>query len=267
MAFDVGIHFTHTISRTPGDSIAVGLREGDGPNPDPVLFRAQHQAYLAALKTAGVEPTLLPALEPYPDSVFVEDPALCLPEGAIILRPGAESRLGEADAIRPALEVHFDQVISLDGTGFADGGDIMVTDREILVGLSERTNETGFQALEAIVAPWGYKMRMLVTPPSILHFKTASSYLGANTVFCTREMAESDLFGGYDLLLVPEGEEAAANAIRVNDTILISKGFPKTKTLLTNHFDGLKIVELETSEAARVDGGLSCMSLRFTKQA
>ena len=263
---DVGFRFTHTISRTPGRSISDGLRAGDGPNPDPALFLEQHEAYLEALVQAGVQTTCLPALEAYPDSVFVEDPALCFPEGAILLRPGAESRLGEAEAILPALKDHFDQVIELQGPGFVDGGDIMVTDREVLVGLSARTNEVGFKELEKVLAGWGYKARMLKTPETILHFKTASSYLGGDTILCTSEMADSGLFNGYDVIVIPEGEEVAANAIRVNDTILLSAGFPKTTAMLSEHFPDLAIVALDTSEAACVDGGLSCMSLRFYKR-
>ena len=261
----VGYRFTHTISRTPGASIAQGLRAGNGPNPDPALFQSQHQNYLEALAAAGVETHCLPALEDYPDSVFVEDPALCLPEGAILLRPGAESRTGEAEAILPALEAHFSRVIKLQGPGFVDGGDIMVTDREVLVGLSARTNEEGFDELQGILNTWGYQARMMKTPEAILHFKTASSYLGGNHILCTKEMAESGLFDGYDCLLVAEGEEVAANAIRVNDTILLSAGFPKTEGLLAAQFPELTVVSLDTSEAARVDGGLSCLSLRFFK--
>lgn len=262
---EVGYRFTHTISRTPGKSIAEGLRAGGGPDPDPALFLAQHQAYLAALADAGVETLCLPALEAFPDSVFVEDPALCFPEGAILLRPGAESRVGEAEAILPTLKEHFATVIELGGPGYVDGGDIMVTDREVLVGLSARTNEEGFEELAAILKEWGYSPRMMKTPENILHFKTASSYLGQDTILCTRDMVQSGLFEGYQTLEIPHGEDVAANAIRVNDTILMSAGFPKTAALLRDALPDLNVVELDTSQAARVDGGLSCMSLRFYK--
>lgn len=265
MLSEVGYRFTHTISRTPGSSIADGLRAGSGPDPEPALFLAQHQAYLDALAEAGVTTLCLPALEAFPDSVFVEDPALCFPEGAILLRPGAQTRLGEAEAILPVLQEQFPMVIQLQGPGYVDGGDIMVTDREVLVGLSARTNEEGFEELAKHLKAWGYRPRMMKTPETILHFKTASSYLGNETVLCTRDMAESGLFEGYKTVVIPQGEEVAANAIRVNDTILLSAGFPKTATLLRKTMPDVRVVELDTSEAARVDGGLSCMSLRYFK--
>ncbi len=265
MRTGLSYRFTHTISRTPGNSIADGLRDGDGPNPDAAVFRAEHAAYLKALGEAGVETTCLDQLEAYPDSVFVEDPALCLPEGAIVLRPGTESRTGEGGEIRPSLEQHFDKIVALQGPGFVDGGDIMVTDREVLVGLSARTDEQGYEELKAILDEWGYPSRMVRTPPSILHFKTASSILGENLVLCTQAMADSGVFDDYDIVLTAPGEDAAANAIRVNDTVFLSKGNPKTAERLAEALPDVKIVELATSQAARVDGGLSCMSLRFAR--
>ncbi|PLW77018.1 arginine deiminase family protein [Cohaesibacter celericrescens] len=265
MTSGLGFRFTHSISRMPGQSIASGLRAGGGPDPDPALFIAQHKAYLVALGEAGVEPSCLPALEAYPDSVFVEDPALCMPQGAILLRPGAKSRAGETQEMLPVLYTHFDTVHILQGPGMVDGGDIMVTDDEVLVGLSARTDESGFSELETLLAGWGHKARMVQTPASILHFKTASSFLGDNTILCTEVMAQSGVFDAYQIVQVAKGEEAAANAIRVNDTILLSAGFPKTAQILRERFADLKLVELDTSQAALVDGGLSCMSLRFSR--
>ena len=266
MKSEMGYRFTHTISRTPGVSVASGIRAGNGPDPDAALFLEQHEAYLFALAEAGVETICLPPLEDYPDSVFVEDPALCLPKGAIILRPGAASRAGEADEILPILKDQFPIVHELSGPGHVDGGDIMVTDSEVLIGLSARTDERGFEELAFILARWGLKARVVTTPESILHFKTASSYLGDNVILCTEPMAQSGIFNDYETLLVPDGEDVAANAIRVNETIFLSAGFPKTAVIVRERFSDLAIVELDTSQAALVDGGLSCMSLRFAKQ-
>lgn len=265
MAQGLSYRFTHTISRTPGDSIAHGLRDGDGPNPNPDLFREEHSQYLQALQNAGVETYCLPPLEDFPDSVFVEDPALCLPKGAIILRPGTETRLGEASEIEDALMMHFDQIAHLKGPGFVDGGDIMVTDKEVLVGLSARTNEEGYEELAKILSDWGYASRLVQTPPSILHFKTASSILSENVVLCTEVMEKSGVFADYDCILTAPGEEAAANAIRVNDTVLVSKGFTATANRIRKKLPDVKVVQVPTIHAARVDGGLSCMSLRFNK--
>jgi dimethylargininase len=145
--------------------------------------------------------------------------------------------------------------------GFIEGGDIMITGREVLVGLSSRTNEQGYYNLKSILDEYGYASRVVITPPQILHFKTASGLIDEETILSTRELATSDCFEGYRLLLLPDGEEPAANAIRVNDKVFIAVGYPKTADLLTDA--GYSVEMLPNGEAAKLDGGLSCMSLRF----
>jgi len=253
--------FTHTVSRLPGKSIANGLRAHRQPNPDHENFLREHVAYINALEIAGVETLVLPALENYPDSVFVEDAALCFGNQASILRPGAASRFGEAAAISPDLLKLFGNISNLDNDGFVDGGDILLTDDEALIGLSERTDQKGVDALTPHLQKHGYKPRIVNTPKGVLHFKSDCSLLDSETIFSTKALAESGCFENYKVVLTPTGEEAAANLIRVNDYVIMRTGFPKTKTLLERH--GYQVMVVNAEEAAKVDGGLSCMSLRF----
>ncbi len=255
-------HFSNAIVRTPGSSIAHGLRAQDVGNPDPERFAHEHQRYVKALEEAGVRIDILPAWEEFPDSVFIEDSALCLPKGAVVLRPGAITRTGEAHVMADILKSYFDDVRSIAEGGFIDGGDILVSAREIIVGLSARTDAAGATALQDCVASWGESVRVLQTPPDILHFKTACGLLDEETILQTRELDRADFFSGYRCILVPDGEEAAANAISVNGRVFISDGFPRTAELLDS--SGYSVVTIGTAEAAKVDGGLSCMSLRFT---
>lgn len=259
--------FSHAICRTPARSIVDGLRAGKGPDPDADIFARQFDAYVAALEQAGLHVTRLPPLEAFPDSVFVEDPALCLPEGAIILRPGAASRIGEAAELERVLEPGFERLAILCGPGFVDGGDIMVTGSEVIVGLSARTDAAGFAELADILHRWGLAARCVDTPRGVLHLKTASAILGTRTVLCTPAMARSGIFEGYTLIETAPGEEAAANAIRVNDTVFVSAGFEETAARIADALRDVDVVALDTSQAARVDGGLSCMSLRFFQSA
>ncbi len=254
--------FTNAIVRRPGQSIADGLRASGGPNPDPEIFGIQHRDYIRALEEAGVSVEILPAWEDFPDSVFIEDSALCLPRGAIVMRPGAPSRTGEADAMAAVLRPYFSDVRRLEGPGYVDGGDILVSNNEIIVGLSERTDRAGVEELAAKVSDWGMPVRVLETPPGVLHFKTACGLLDAETILVTAQLDAAGFFGDYKTLVIPAGEESAANAVRVNDTVFLSDGFPKTRNMLTSA--GFRVVALDTGEAAKVDGGLSCMSLRFS---
>ncbi|MFQ3184223.1 MAG: dimethylargininase [Alteromonas macleodii] len=255
--------FSHALCRLPAASVTDGLRARDHGDPDPLAFATEHAAYISALREAGCVVNILPADEAFPDSVFIEDPALVLNGTAIVLRPGAASRLGEAASIRPALIKNMNNVIDLITDGYVDGGDILCTNDRVLLGLSARTNFRGAQDLRPIVESLGYTLEVLQTPPEILHFKTESSLLDAQTVLATPALAASGAFKGLKIIKTAFGEEAAANAIRVNTHVFLSAGHPKTADILNDA--GYSVRILNTSQAALVDGGLSCMSLRYTR--
>ena len=255
--------FTHAITRRAAASILRGLRAVDTGPPDLALMQAHHARYVAALRETGATVVELPPLDAYPDSVFVEDTALCLPEGAVILRPGAPSRLGEASEMAPHLRALYGQVGEITGLdSFIEGGDILVTGHEILVGRSARTNAAGIAALTHLVTPWGHKVREVLTPPGVLHFKTDCSLLDANTILSTKRLSASGCFKGYTVIEVPAGEEPAANTIRFNDLVLMPAGFPRTRDAITAA--GFTVRAIGNSECAKLDGGMSCLSLRFT---
>ena len=108
-------HFSHAITRRPAASIIAGLRAVDTGTPDLALMQAHHAAYVATLRETGATVVELGPLEAFPDSVFVEDTALCLPQGAVIMRPGAPSRLGEATEMAPHLAALYGQVVAISG--------------------------------------------------------------------------------------------------------------------------------------------------------
>lgn len=254
--------FTHAITRKPSASIIAGLRAVDTGNPDLALMQAHHADYVAALKSTGATVVELDAAEAFPDSVFVEDTALCLPEGAVVMRPGAPTRLGEAAEMAPHLRALYGDVVTVSGPGFIEGGDILVTEREILVGRSARTNAEGVAELTRLVAPWGHSVREVFTPPGVLHFKTDCSLLDAQTILSTRRLDASGCFAGYKVIHVADGEEACANSIRFNDLVIMPAGFPRTAEILAN--SGYTLRQIGNTECAKLDGGMSCLSLRFT---
>ena len=253
--------FTHAIVRQPAKSIVKGLRAVDIGSPDYDQMICDHNDYVEALVSAGVKVISLTALDKFPDGQFVEDTALCLPEAVILMRPGAPSRLGEVCEIEPQLRDLFKAVYEIEKPGHIEGGDILVTGKEILVGRSARTNENGVSQLSEIVTPLGYVMREVFTPPEILHFKTDCSLLGPFEILSTKRLQASGCFDGYKVVNVADGEEAAANAIRVNDYVIMPAGFPKTKAILEDH--GHKVKVINNTECAKLDGGMSCLSLRL----
>ena len=253
--------FTEAVARQPGQSVVSGLRATDRGTPGIEQFQAEHKAYVRALERAGLNVTVLDALEEFPDSVFVEDAALCLPEGMVILRPGTPTRTGEAELISTDLASLGHKIHHNDSEGFIDGGDILVTDSAILVGLSQRTNQAGFDWLKSVLGAWGYTALAVHTPDNVLHFKSDCCVLDSNTILATSRLSGAECFANFRVLTVPAGEEAAANSIRVNDKVLVPAGFPATAALLTR--ENYTLETLRVGQAALLDGGLSCMSLRF----
>ncbi|MGX9574323.1 dimethylarginine dimethylaminohydrolase family protein [Mesorhizobium sp. f-mel] len=253
--------FNSAIVREPSTSVVNGLRADDRGGPTYDGVKAEHDAYIAALRNAGVEVTVLPALEAFPDSIFVEDPALVFTNGAILLRPGTPTRVREAAELAPVLREMFNTVLELPDPGQADGGDIMYTPTGVLIGLSERTDKVGAEALIASIEKLGGKARVAETPKGVLHFKTASSLLDEETIISTPALADAAVFEGFRKIVVPQGEKPAANVLRINDVVFASAGYPRTLEMLDN--EGYKVVQLKTAEIEKIDAGLSCMSLRW----
>ncbi len=258
---DPTYEFSHAVTRRPAASIERGLRAEDLGTPDLAQMERDHRDYVAALRSTGARVTELAALDEFPDSVFVEDTALCLPRGAVLMRPGAPSRLGEVDHMEPILTEFFRDLRRIEGPGFIEGGDILVTGREILAGRSARTDAAGIAELADIVSDWGHSVREVFTPEGVLHFKTDCSLLDAETVLSTKRLAASGCFEGYRVLHTADGEEAAANAIRFNGLVVMPAGFPRTAVMVSAA--GYEVVEINNSECAKLDGGMSCLSLRF----
>lgn len=255
------IEFRRAIMRKPAASIIDGLRAIDTGRPDLSQMTVAHDAYIAALREAGGEVIELPALSAYPDSVFVEDTALCLPQGAVLMRPGAPTRAGEVAEMAPALAAFYSDIRAIKGPGTIEGGDILVTASEILVGLSDRTDQAGVDALAALVQDWGYTVRSLKIPEDVLHFKTDCSLLDVNTILSTQRLAASGCFAEYNVIYTAPGEEAAANAIRFNQFVIMAAGFPDTAKRLRD--SGYEVREIDNRDCAKLDGGMSCLSLRF----
>ncbi|HEY1614461.1 MAG TPA: arginine deiminase family protein [Rhizomicrobium sp.] len=253
--------FGHALVRTPGESVVQGIRNDPDSVPDLAGLGREHAAYVAALRDTGLAVEILPPLEAYPDSVFVEDPALVFPEGAILTRPGAPARRGETAEIRAALAARFGQVLDLEGEGFVDGGDVLVTPDAVFIGLSGRTDRVGAQALSTQLHRLGRRSRVVAAPQGVLHLKSAAAMVGDDTVLATESVRASGIFADLRVLVVPESEAAAANALRIKDTVFIGTAYPRTADMVSAA--GFHVHTLDVHETAKLDAGLSCMSLRW----
>ncbi|MEQ1689885.1 MAG: hypothetical protein ABMA00_01260 [Gemmatimonas sp.] len=256
--------FAHAIVRPPARNFAQGLTTVDIGVPDVDLALIQHAAYCAALARNGCALIALPADDGYPDSTFVEDTALILPgQGAILTRPGAASRAGEVDAMRDALAPFFPDTPQIDAPGTLDAGDVCEAGRHVFIGISHRTNHEGARQLAAWLATHGVSASTvdIRDTPGILHLKSGVVAIDEGRLVVIDALASHRALRDCDLLRVPTGEEYAANCVRVNDVVFVADGFPRTHAMLRSRGYALEVLDM--SEYAKMDGGLSCLSLRF----
>jgi dimethylargininase len=251
--------FTHALCRTPASTFADGLTSSALGRPDYALMLQQHQAYVEALQALSLQVEVLEPLPAYPDAHFVEDVAVLTPEIAVITRPGAAARRGEEEHIQAAL-AHYRSLAFIEAPGTLDGGDVMQIEDQFFVGLSARTNAAGAAQLGDILAAYGYGCTAVPLGAS-LHLKSDVNYIGRGTLLVTPEWTMAPAFAGYKKIVVSTDEAYAANTLLVNDTLLSPQGFPQTHGLLREA--GFEVIEIAASEARKMDGGLSCMSLRF----
>ena len=263
MAWENTKVITRALVRPPSATYAAGLTTAGLGAPDLPQALAQHAAYVEALRTAGVTVDALPPDDRYPDATFVEDVAVMTERGAILTRPGATSRRGEVDAIRAAIEARVPVLGVIEAPGCLDGGDVCEAGSRFLVGLSDRTNAEGASQLASLLALAGTRTVILDVRriPGLLHLKTGMAYLGEGRALAWEALAGQEELRGLDVIVVPKAEAYAANAIRVRDRVFVPDGFPRTREELEKR--GLTPLALRMSEFRKMDGGLSCLSLRW----
>ena len=262
-AAELSTCFLRALVRPPGETYAAGLTSATAGAPNLAKALDQHRRYVAALSSCGLEVTALPADPRFPDSTFIEDTAVLTPAVAIVTRPGALSRRGETESIAAELGQRFGSVRSIESPGTLDGGDVCETDGRFYIGLSSRTNADGARQLAAILAEHGYAATVvdIRSSPVLLHLKTGIAYLGDGRLALLSGLAELADFSGFECLEVGIAEGYAANCVRINDRVLVAAGNPRFTERLAAL--GLKPLSLEMSEFRKMDGGLSCLSLRF----
>ena len=252
--------FSKAIVRTPCKAMLDGLTEANMGLPDYDLACEQHQGYIAALKKCGLQVTVLPPLESYPDSCFVEDVALLTAKCAILTSPGAESRRGEVQHIAKAVEQFYPNLEHIHLPATIEAGDIMMVGSHFYIGLSARTNAQGAAQLINILGKYDLTGSM-VEMSELLHLKTGLSYLENNHLLTFGEMHHNPTFKNFNRIGIANAESYAANSVWINGTILVPKGFPEALKAIQKL--GYPTIELSMSEFQKLDGGLSCLSLRF----
>jgi dimethylargininase len=252
--------FKNAIVRKPCKNLINGISDASHGIPDYLLSLVQHCNYVEVLQSCGLNVQVLDEEDDFPDSVFIEDVCLCTPHCAVITNPGAHSRKGEILNMKDVLSNYYDNIYSIVFPGTLDAGDVMMVGAHFYIGLSERTNAEGAEQLINILKK--YKLSGATVPlKKVLHLKTGVSYLENNIMLVSGEFVRAAQFDKFHKILVDEPELYAANSLWVNNRVLVPQHHPQTKEKISAA--GFSVIDVDVSEFQKLDGGLSCLSLRF----
>ncbi len=252
--------FSRAIVRRPGPGMVAGITTAELGQPDYVLALKQHDDYIEALENCGLTVTVMQAEANYPDAMFVEDAALVMPRCAIVTRPGAEARRGETSSMRKQLESFYQNIATIESPGTVDAGDIMMVVEHFYIGISARTNLDGANQMIEHLNKHGYEGSTIPISAG-LHFKSSISYLENNQIIVTDELSSRPELAGFDATVIEDKDAYSANSVWVNEHVLVPTGYPDTSQAIAGM--GYEVIELDVSEFRKLDGGLSCLSLRF----
>jgi dimethylargininase len=252
--------FTNAILCTPCHSITEGITTSDIGKPVYNIALEQHSKYAAALQQLGLKIHTIPAKEQFPDSTFIEDVAVCTSVFCTITSPGAPSRRGETTGMKEVMMEFFNSFEEIKLPGTLEAGDVMMAGNHFYIGISGRTNHNGADQLITIVQKHGYTGTKIPLK-KMLHLKTGVSYLENNNLLVSGEFINTPEFGKFNRIIVDDDESYSANSLWINGKVLVPAGFPKTREKIEKA--GYETIVLDVSEFRKVDGGLSCLSLRF----
>jgi dimethylargininase len=252
--------FEHAIVRRPCANMVKGITTAGLGTPNYKQALIQHDNYIKALESCGLKVKVLDADENFPDSTFIEDAALCTPLCGIITNPGAESRKGEIAGMKNILSEFYTSIEEINSPGTLEAGDVMMVGSHFYIGISARTNDAGAEQLISILNKYGMtgdKVPLF----EMLHLKTGLSYIENNNLLIFGEFLKNPVFEKFNKIIIDETESYSANSVWVNGRVLVPVGFKGTSSKIKNA--GYEVIEVDVSEFQKLDGGLSCLSLRF----
>jgi dimethylargininase len=252
--------FKNAIVCSPGHSIINGITSSNFGKPVYGVALDQHNKYVDVLQQLGLKTQILPPKKMFPDSTFIEDVALCTSQCAIITSPGAASRQGEIKGMRKVLSEYYESIEEIKHPATLEAGDVMMAGDHFYIGISGRTNPEGADQLIKILNKYGFTGSK-VPLKKMLHLKSGVSFLENNNLLVCGEFIENKNFEKFNRIIVDNDELYAANSLWINNKVLVPEGFPKTRDKIEKA--GYETITVNVSEFRKIDGGLSCLSLRF----
>ena len=224
---------------------------------DVTLAKAQHRQYCSILKESGIEVIALPPLENFPDSVFVQDSALLGSRDSVIGRFGETRRRGEEKALVDDLKqsARIGRLSWVIEPGTLEGGDIVMTEEDVFVGESKRTNAAGIQQIAHVLK--GMNIKAVKT--ELMHLLCGCAYLNSKTMIIAPELVNAKSFPGFKFISIPKEEAYAADALYLGERkVLIPSGCATANAKLKEA--GYRPIEVDMSEFWKGDGGVTCLN-------
>ncbi|WP_213991807.1 arginine deiminase-related protein [Sodalis sp. dw_96] len=254
------MQFYRAYARLPAANCGEGITTSASLGaPDVQKTQEQFFAYINTLVMLGLKVMVLPAQPEYPDGHFIEDTAVIMPEMAVITPMGSPSRRGEADGIVAELDRER-PLRRMSRSGNMDGGDVLLVEKRFFIGLTSRTDEAAISEFARWVEPLGYRVRAVEIADG-LHLKSVINYIGGNRLLLTEAYGNHPAFTGFTPIIIPGEEAYAANTLWINNTLITPAGYGHTLRQLQKQ--ELPVIVLDTGEFKKMDGGLTCLSLRF----
>ena len=164
----------HVLVRTP-TTVGNFVADAQWREPDRDALVREHIEFVDLLSSLGCTVHTAQAVEGLVDAVYMHDPMIMTPHGAILLQMGKRVRQPEPAQIRKDLE-HIGVPIlgELTGSAIADGGDKVWLDaKTLLIGHGYRTNGEGIAQIRKMLAPYGVEVHAFDLP----HFQGPNAVL------------------------------------------------------------------------------------------
>lgn len=247
----------HAIVRPPGASFRKCISahpEHDRLNME--LALKQHAEYVHMLQEVGLDVIQLNPEDALPDACFVEDTVVIHRNKALMTRPAPESRRGEIEGVEDALWDYFELSRTTEPATL-EGGDVLHFNDYLISGVTQRSNDAGIQQMRDAL-----DVRVeTVEDDSIIHLKSYVTPINDDVVIGTNRYARHPAFDQLQFITIPEEECYASNTLTINGHVIIPHGFQETAKLLKQQ--GFDVIQLHTSEFAKCEGALTCLSIIF----
>ncbi|WP_167145563.1 arginine deiminase family protein [Actinomyces sp. ZJ308] len=259
--------------RSPSLSYAFYLSSNTVSIPNHDIAQREHEQFVSVLREAGVVVRTLETIDDVSVQLYPRDIAFAVDDVLFLARSVDPVRQREQRALIPLL-AEVSRVVPLDD-GHIEGGDVIVTDDIVFVGLSEATDLKGVGSLRRAFARAGIDRQIVPIEFShrgVVHLDTKLTLVGPGLgyIYSPSLKPRSREKVAEHLELI-EASETEALALMVNtlalapDRIVIDERATHLERELSSR--GITPVPLKFSEVTRFPGGFRCATLPLVRSS